>query len=190
MQVGKPLRTAKSSSSIWKGLSEDAFRQTVIALSRATNGVPVDSKRWWSMSRSSQSLATPIECRLLSFQTEKRLADDFAFISAAQEGVETVAAVCIEEIREPMGLVICFAANEGIREEIRNALGEICDCLMSCAQAGRYSCEIWLPHRSHSVKRYLVGGLYFQNERTRTQTLTGAHHLADATVPRASTFSP
>ena len=143
MQSGKPLRTAKQTRSIWKGLSEDAFRQTVIALSRVTNGVPVDSKRWWSTSMSSQSLPTSIECRLLSSQTEQRLADDFAFISAAQEGVESVAAVCIEEIREPMGLVIRVAANEGIREEIRNALKEICDSLMSCAQAGRYSCETW-----------------------------------------------
>jgi hypothetical protein len=42
-----------------------------------------------------------MELRLLSCGTKARLADDFAFIAAAQEGVESVAAVCIEELTEP-----------------------------------------------------------------------------------------
>lgn len=142
MLDGKPLRTAKPNSSIWKRLSEDDFRRTVIALSRATNGVPVDSKLWWSTSRSSQSLPSLTDDRLLSSKTERRLADDIAFISAAQEGVESVTAVCIDELREPPGLVFRIAANEGIREEIRGALQRICECLMSCAQTGGHFFEL------------------------------------------------
>lgn len=142
MLDGKPLRTAKPNSSIWKELSEDAFRRTVISLSRATDVVPVGSKLWWSTSRSSQSLPSLTNCRLLSCQTERRLADDIAYISAAQEGVERVAAVCIDELREPPGLIFRIAANEGIREEIRDALQRICDCLMSCAQTGGHFFEL------------------------------------------------
>jgi hypothetical protein len=79
-----------------------------------------------------------MELRLLSFETEARLADDFAFIAAAQEGVESVAAVYIEELTAPRGLVLRFAANEGVRDEIRNGLQQICDFLMSCASIGRH----------------------------------------------------
>ncbi|KIX97397.1 uncharacterized protein Z520_06849 [Fonsecaea multimorphosa CBS 102226] len=129
----KPLRTANPDNSIWKGLSEDAFRRTIIALSRATGGVPVDSKDWWSTTDHEESLPPSTTIRLLPYQTEQRLADDLAFISAAQEGVESVAAACVEEIREPPGLIFRVAANEGIREEIRTALEQICACLMSCA---------------------------------------------------------
>lgn len=73
---------------------------------------------------------------MLSFASEQRLADDLAFISAAQEGVESVAAVCIEEKIDPPGLTLRIAANEGVKGKVRDAMTNICDILASCAMNG------------------------------------------------------
>jgi hypothetical protein len=74
--------------------------------------------------------------RVLSFESEQRLANDFAFIAASQEGVDSVAAVVIEEAHEHTGLIIRIAANEGVEDETRKTLSSLCDCLMSCAKRG------------------------------------------------------
>jgi predicted dinucleotide-utilizing enzyme len=56
---------------------------------------------------------------------------------AAQQGVDTVTALCIEEVHEPLGVVLRVAANEGVQTVVRKALKRICDCLMSCAKKGQ-----------------------------------------------------
>jgi hypothetical protein len=56
---------------------------------------------------------------------------------AAQQGVDTVTALCIEEVHEPLGVVLRVSANEGVQTVVRKALKRICDCLMSCAKKGQ-----------------------------------------------------
>ncbi|KAH0829615.1 hypothetical protein FOPE_10806 [Fonsecaea pedrosoi] len=162
MRILKPVRTSNPESSIWKGLPEDAFRRTVIALSKFTDGVPAEPKSWWLAAADRDSPSSSTTCQSLPYHTERQLADDFAFISAAQEGVESVAAVCIEELREPPGLIFRVAANDGIGEEDRTVLRQICDSLMSCASNGR--------HKIHLVEAHCVAVLTFQ-KTFRLQTV-------------------
>ncbi|OAP64272.1 hypothetical protein AYL99_00244 [Fonsecaea erecta] len=136
MSVARTVQTAKAGNSIWQDVPEDAFRRRIVALSAATKGVPGDSKYSVSRSASTQELPPATGARVLSFKTEQRLADDFAFILRAQEEVESTTAVCIEEIPEPPGLIIRVAANEGVQAEVKSTLEQICGCLMSCARGG------------------------------------------------------
>ncbi|ETN44217.1 uncharacterized protein HMPREF1541_10768 [Cyphellophora europaea CBS 101466] len=67
----------------------------------------------------------------LPLAIEKRLSNDLAYIAAAQEGVHSVTAACIEEnnggddIGTEMTLTLRLAANGGIPETVRSALEEI-----------------------------------------------------------------
>lgn len=51
---------------------------------------------------------------LLPFDVEQRLADDFAFIAAAEEILRVVSAVALEQYVEPARLIVRLAANEYI----------------------------------------------------------------------------
>jgi hypothetical protein len=86
----------------------------------------------------------------MSLETESQLADDFAFIAAARTGAKGVTAACVEETREPPGLMIRIAANEGVSMETREALVQICKCLMSCARTGQSIITSYL-HCTHEV---------------------------------------
>lgn len=81
---------------------------------------------------------SPTQKRILSFETEERLANDFAFVSAAREGVGSVTAVCIEEKQEPLGLIIRLAANDGVRQEVKDSICAICNLLAACATGSQY----------------------------------------------------
>ncbi|KAI1611271.1 hypothetical protein EDD36DRAFT_284392 [Exophiala viscosa] len=136
MSAPQLIQTASWENSIWRTIPEDTFRRSIIALSTKTE-VPCDQRRWWSASYSDSQPPSPDPGRILSFKTERQLADDFAFIAAARPGAKGVTAVCIEESREPPGLVIRIAANEGVGMEIRGAFAHIFKCLMSCAKGGQ-----------------------------------------------------
>ncbi|KIW86762.1 uncharacterized protein Z519_12548 [Cladophialophora bantiana CBS 173.52] len=135
MSGARAIQTARSGYSIWQDVPEDAFRRRIVALSAATKGVPGDSKYSGSRSASTQDLPPSTGSQILSYKTEQRLADDFAFILAAQDGAESVTAVCIEELHEQPGLIIRVAGDGEVPEEIKSTLEQICECLMSCANS-------------------------------------------------------
>lgn len=145
MPERQSAQTASQENSIWKTLPEDTFRRSIIAL-RAKNEVPCEQRRWWSASYSRLQLSAPSSSRTMSLNTENQLANDFAFIAAAKPGPRGVTAACVEETSEPPGLIIRIAANEGVSMETREALVQICKCLMACARDGEstvaFSCTI------------------------------------------------
>ncbi|KAL6245452.1 hypothetical protein RBB50_007451 [Rhinocladiella similis] len=135
MSRPQPVQTASEQNSIWRDLSEDHFRRDVVALSRKCNQVPLNPRLWLPSTGDAHHDKTWTDTpRQLSFDVERRLADDMAYILAAKEGVGSVTAVCVEERQEPKGLVLRIAANEGVCKGFKAALSHICDLLMSCTK--------------------------------------------------------
>ncbi|KAJ9626794.1 hypothetical protein H2204_009939 [Knufia peltigerae] len=139
MSRPQPVQTATRQNSIWKPLSEDNFRRDLVALSLKCNQVPIKPRLWLPATSDAahhdKSWSNNAR-RQLSFDVERRLADDVAYILAAKEGVGSVTAVCVEENHEPEGLIFRVAANEGVNKEFKAGLGHICELLMSCARDG------------------------------------------------------
>lgn len=136
MSAGRAVQTANQKNSIWKPISEDEFRRNMIRLSKASAEVPQQQKYVWSIP-SAYLIAQPSSSvRLLSLDKEQRLADDFAFIAAAKQGASKVAAVCIEETEQHTGLIVRVAANDGVDEDTKAGLENICNHLSNCTKNG------------------------------------------------------
>ena len=127
-------RTAQASKSIWQDLSEDTFRHHLVQLEDRTNSVPrepeVFSEEVWQSDRRLNIQ----EERLLAFAVEHQLADDFALLSAVEEGAQSVAAACIEEYSNGQGLTVVLAAMDAIKPKHQDALGGIARALMDIAK--------------------------------------------------------
>jgi hypothetical protein len=125
----KDPRTASQDNSVWLDLTEDDFRQHLVILQRKTGPVPMDPqvfslKDWNSNSPYINSLYK------LPLDVEQRLADDFAFLAAVEEGGQSVAAVCIEEHFQSPGMTLRFAAMDISRNEaVGKGLRAICEIL-------------------------------------------------------------
>jgi len=128
-------RTAHPNNSIWLPLSEATFRQHLVQLESRTDTIPIDpqvfSIKDWQPPVSSSDPHRP---HTLPLVTEQRLADDFAFIAAIVEGAQSVAAVCIEENVEPLGITLRFAALDvSHNHEMKLALQALYQTLSSAA---------------------------------------------------------
>ncbi len=146
--------------SIWHGVGRDTFRRHIIDLQRASAEVPSDpvvhSASQWLALRAEKN----DENRLLPFDVEQRLADDLAFLAAAEEGPKEVAAVALEEQYEPRGLMVLLAANERIPPGVKDAMKGMFNLLSRCASRSTYNV---IRHRSdkplipssRTVSRYL-----------------------------------
>ena len=103
----KDPRTALRDESIWHNISENVFRLHLVELEKCTNAVPTGMQTFpvndWLDQSASDSHTLPLS-------VEQQFADDFAYLSAVEEGAQSVAAACIEEHIRPPGLVIRFAA--------------------------------------------------------------------------------
>lgn len=127
------VNTATGQKSIWRDPNYDQFRTKVVALERASKGVPCDRKfhqrKEWHNSR----ICNDDSSRLLPFEVEQQVADDFAFLAAAEEGAKGVSAVGLEESINPLGLVIRLAANDLVPRKVEDTFKVIFDLLHRCA---------------------------------------------------------
>lgn len=127
------VNTATGQKSIWRDPNYDQFRTKVVALERASKEVPCDRKfhqrKEWHNSR----ICNDDSSRLLPFEVEQQVADDFAFLAAAEEGAKGVSAVGLEESIDPLGLVIRLAANDLVPRKVEDTFKVIFDLLHRCA---------------------------------------------------------
>jgi hypothetical protein len=129
----QPVQTASPAQSIWRDVDQNTFRVNVVDLERASKEVPRDPKVYREADWLSRSVAPGGNCQVLPFGVEQQLADDLAFIAAADEGVNAASAVRLEEAAEQGGVVVRLAANEGIRENVQETLETIFGLLKQCA---------------------------------------------------------
>lgn len=126
-------RTASPDNSIWHDLPEDTFRKHLVNLQERAGPTPMDPQvfsigEWLSSSSYvNNSYKLPLD-------VEQQLADDFAFLAAVAEGAQSVAAVCIEEQSQKLGMALRFAAMDiSKNDDIKTALNGICDILSRTA---------------------------------------------------------
>lgn len=130
----KEPRTASAEKSIWLDLSEDIFRQHLVTLEERTNTIPMDprvfsSAEWVPYSQIERKYTLPLEI-------EQQIADDFACLAAVAEGAQSVAAVCIEEHPQNLGITLRFAAMDvSIDEAVKLALQAVANTLTGAASA-------------------------------------------------------
>lgn len=126
-----PPNTASPGRSIWDRVGRETFESHVDAFQR-TKYVPdphVLSEGDWPKPRDQD---------VLPFSVEKQLADDIAFIAACEYGVAHVTAAAVQPSKkEPCGLVVRLAANEGICDRVKYAMEELLSSLEQCAKKGK-----------------------------------------------------
>ena len=125
--------TASFGNSIWRKVGWNTFRHHIVALQRASNEVPSDplvhsASQWQAAHRKSND-----DARTLPFDVEQRLADDIAFLAAAEEGAKEVSAVALEEQDEPGGLIVRLAANQSVPRGVEDTLRAMFDLLSQCS---------------------------------------------------------
>lgn len=67
---------------------------------------------------------------------ERKLADDFAYISAYDVGVHPVTAAAIEYSLKPPGITVRLAANNGVEDHVRKEMTDILVALKECNNRG------------------------------------------------------
>lgn len=132
------VNTATARASIWRGLSQATFRNDISTLQQDSNEVPCDPKVHTREEWRNPRIRQDDPSRILPFQVEQRLADDFAFLAAADEGVKAVSAVALEESVDPAGLVVRLAANETVPKGVPDTFKAMFDLLRQCASKSAY----------------------------------------------------
>ena len=129
-----PVQTASKKQSIWQGTNLNTFRTNVVTLEDVSNRVPSDpednSARLWLLTQGTNAVNSVY---LLPFDVEQRVADDLAFIAAAEEGVKSVSAVALEQHVGATGLTIRLAANEIIPKDVPSIFRRLFDLMSQCA---------------------------------------------------------
>ncbi|GAE00101.1 hypothetical protein AN5503.2 [Paecilomyces variotii No. 5] len=129
-----PASTAPPDDSIWKGFNEATFRQNIASLEKTFRNKPGPKesvpRHDWEKRRAELSSQDYI----IPFNTEQQLAEDFAFLVAAEPESRATSAVCIEEQSEPEGLVVRLAADEPVTTRVRKALKDILGLLVDRAK--------------------------------------------------------
>ena len=146
-----PVNTAPHTKSIWRDLAQDKFRRNVVALQRASNELPGDPAvhSWndWSVPRIRHDSPSYI----LPFSIEQRLADDFAFMVAAEEGSKAVSAMGLEQDIVHQGMVVRLVANGTIPEDAPQTIGMMFELLVRCAGKSGYSMLVVTGIRAHAL---------------------------------------
>ena len=122
----QPSRTAPKKQSVWRNLTEDAFRTNLLALVRVSGEAPSDPtacslERWQERHRGGADLIA----RVLPLDVERRLADDLALIAVPEKDAKTVSAAAIEELHDPPGLTVRIATNQGVTKRTQDAFRAI-----------------------------------------------------------------
>ena len=163
MSNGKllPVRTASAKDSIWRDTSIDTFRRNVVGLQHASNKVPSDPKDHSASLWLAQRTNAVDSVHSLPLEVEQRVADDLAFIAAAEEGVKSVSAVSLEQHIGDAGLTIRLAANEIIPKDVPGIFRQLFDLMAQCAtNRSPYPAIgiMWIlivPSSTRIFKRYL-----------------------------------
>ena len=128
-----PVQTASKDQSIWLGIGLDTFRRHVVALELASHRMPSDpedhSVRLWLAHRPDASDSNYV----LPFEVEQRVADDLAFLAAAEEGVKSVSAVALEQCGLTASLTIRLVANDTIPKSVPGIFRQLFDIMSRCA---------------------------------------------------------
>jgi hypothetical protein len=88
----------------------------------------------------------------LSYEEELHLADHFAFLAHATEGVEFVSAATIEELHDPPGFNVRLASNHTPTEYVRDGLGKILEIVRDHAHEGKIERDTVLLRLLRSFK--------------------------------------
>ncbi len=143
--------TATLDQSVWRPLSQKKFLQNVVDLHRASNKIPshpkVHTRIEWPAARIQNDIADYV----LPFKTEPRLADDLAFIAAAEEGLRAISAVGLKQTLGTHGLLVCLPANETITQDVPHTFEKMFDLLSRCATR-----PAWKLSKSQ-LSRYSLG---------------------------------
>lgn len=131
-----PVKTASEDDSIWKGLDEDTFRRTIVALAKASNNVPGDTRDYSSFGWENRHLVGHSTNYSLLISDEQHIADDLAYVACFREGVKAVSAVALEEHVNCPGLTVRLAANASIPQQVSEQLNAILQLLRSRAEKG------------------------------------------------------
>ncbi|OJD30403.1 uncharacterized protein BKCO1_6100052 [Diplodia corticola] len=83
----------------------------------------------------------------LPLDLERKLADDFAYISAYDVGVNDITAATIECSLDSPGITVRLAANEGVEDCVQNSIKEVLQILKGCGRK--------LSHRERSEENIL-----------------------------------
>jgi hypothetical protein len=134
-----PAQTASRKESIWRDVNHNDFRSNVVALQNASNEVPRDPKVYTKDEWLARGIRAVDIGHVLPFNVEQQLADDLAFIAAAEEGVKAVSAVGLEELVEHRGLIVRLAANDVMPRHIPETFEKMFGILKHCARRGSYS---------------------------------------------------
>lgn len=140
-----PVDTASQRDSIWREGGWDTFRKHIVSLQRATNQVPGDLKVL-SASEWQAEYANDVGIeRLLPFSVEQRLADELAFVAAAEERPMEVSAVVLKEQTQHEGLLVRLAADGLIPCGVRDTLKAIFNLLNKCASRSICNPHVFSP---------------------------------------------
>ncbi|GIZ38123.1 hypothetical protein CKM354_000154600 [Cercospora kikuchii] len=146
--VLRPVQTADPADTIWSAISQDAFRENLVALEKKTNAVPVDVLTAKTGEKLDQH-APPGPC--IPLRIEKQVADDLAYIAAVGEGAQSVAAVCLKvHIRTSASskpdsddvdqksttalLVVKIAGMDIVDEKVKNMLQQVIDVMQNLSR--------------------------------------------------------
>ena len=135
-QHPRKTQTAPAARSIWAHIPEDDFRADLVRLEEQTNGVPVAPQTFalddWHNVRAEEAGSEHV----LPIEVEKQLADDFAFLTAVEEGAQSVSAVCVEESVAWQGLTLRIAAVDAtLNDGVRSGLEKVVSLMVSEASA-------------------------------------------------------
>ena len=128
-----PVRTASANQSIWRGTNLNTFRTNVVTLQDVSSRVPSDPEDNSACLWLAQGKKAVNSVHLLPFDVEQRVADDLAFIAAAEEGVKSVSAVALEQHVGVAGVTIRLAANETIPKDVPGIFRRLFDLMSQCA---------------------------------------------------------
>ena len=128
-----PVQTASKKQSIWQGTNLNTFRTNVVTLQDVSSRVPSDPEDNSARSWLAQGTTAVNSVHLLPFDVEQRVADDLAFIAAAEEGVKSVSAVALEQHVGASGVTIRLATNQTIPKDVPSSFRRLFDLMSQCA---------------------------------------------------------
>ncbi|TVY27089.1 hypothetical protein LHYA1_G003156 [Lachnellula hyalina] len=132
----RDVRTRDTENSIWLDLTENVFRQHLVALEERTNAVPLEPQVFTAAEWHPPSPNKSKTQYTLPLAVEQQVADEFACLVAVEEGAQSVAAICMEEHPQAPRLTLRFAAMDvSFNDTVQRALEEW-SVILSRAAAG------------------------------------------------------
>ena len=125
--------------SIWDGIDRQEFESTILELDENAPYQKPFAVASGKKSRSDGVSSGKSRKYNLPAGVEKQVCDDIAFLAAWQSSPDCVTAATLQESKGVDGVIINLAANEGITDQVKDALGKVFKLLEACAQRGKCS---------------------------------------------------